>query len=302
MGRHPFEKPESAEELLKLQQHGAPVRPSAWRKGLPEEADRVIQRALSYDPAQRYQSARKFSDDLAWALFKAKPKTQPGSVRAWVVVAAALLVVLSITLWLASKKKPADKTAPPVAEGKSRQLTFGLNIVRARDGKRTRATGREMFDTGDTFKFDFTPGEPGALYVFNEGGSGNWHVLFPTCENNRLDARLTSDRGFATEDYMFTNRSGREKGAEKIWFVWSAARIEVLDEIVRQSARGCPKPCDGCMTVGDSAQRELLSRFMSEHGTPRPEVRFDKEQARTTLEGLDGILVHSLDLEHTDWK
>ena len=76
----------------------------------------------------------------------------------------------------------------------------------------------------------------------------------------------------------------------------------MLDEIVRQSARGCPKPCDGCLIVGDPSQKELLSRFMREHGTPRPEARFDKEQAHTTLEGRGGILVHSLELEHTDWK
>ncbi len=311
MGRHPFEDCESSEQLLEQQKSGPPVQPSAWRKGVSEEADRVIRKALAYDAEARYQSARKFSDDLAWALFKTRPGGWKSSYKTWGVAAAILVaVIIGAVLWAVPSLMniwpggvtQTQQSGTAEAEARRRNLTFGLITTRQRDGKSTRATGREMFDTGDGFKFELNAGAPGALYIFNQGTSENWHVLFPTCENNHLDARITPERSVKTEENVFTNRSGQEKGTEKVWIVWASGSVGALDELVKQSARGCPTPCDGCLTISDSTQKEFLSRFMREHATPRPEVKDDKERWLTTLEGQGEILVHSLELEHKDWK
>jgi serine/threonine protein kinase len=66
-GRKPF-NPETGFELLEMQRAGVRVEPSDLRPSLAEEASRTILRALSFDPQQRYQSAREFGDALARSL------------------------------------------------------------------------------------------------------------------------------------------------------------------------------------------------------------------------------------------
>ena len=66
-GRKPF-NPETGFELLEMQRAGVRVKPSDLRPSLSEEACQVILRALSFDPKQRFQSARELGDILARAL------------------------------------------------------------------------------------------------------------------------------------------------------------------------------------------------------------------------------------------
>jgi serine/threonine protein kinase len=66
-GRKPF-NPETGFELLEMQRAGVRIKPSDLRPSLPEEACQVILRALSFDPRQRFQSAREFGDTLFRAL------------------------------------------------------------------------------------------------------------------------------------------------------------------------------------------------------------------------------------------
>lgn len=66
-GRKPF-NPETGFELLEMQRAGVRVKPSDLRPSLSGEACQVILRALSFDPKQRFQSARELGDILARAL------------------------------------------------------------------------------------------------------------------------------------------------------------------------------------------------------------------------------------------
>jgi hypothetical protein len=301
MGRHPFDGAESPEELLERQKKGVRVPPSALRRRLSEEADKVILKALAYDASKRYHTAREFSEKLAWALLKTR-RSWPRII--WLIAAALVVAVLAVALWArrgavkpdspvgVSSQTPTPQSSPPSARGGA--LTYWLTIVRRRDGKSITATGRETFDTGDLFKFNIVPAQAGALYIFNQGTSGNWHVLFPTRDNNQLDARITFGRLIETKENVFTNRSGAEKGTEKIWIVWAPGPIEPLDEIVKESA-------DNDLTVSDPSRTGFLGQFMTEHGTP-PEVSLDREQSKTTLRGRSEIFTYSLELEHKDWK
>jgi serine/threonine protein kinase len=66
-GRKPF-NPETGFELLEMQRAGVRVRPSDLRPSLSEEAGQIILRALSFDPKERFQSARELGDALSRAL------------------------------------------------------------------------------------------------------------------------------------------------------------------------------------------------------------------------------------------
>ncbi len=66
-GRKPF-NPETGFELLEMQRSGVRVKPIDLRPAISPEANEVILRALSFVPAERFQTARDFGDLLAQAL------------------------------------------------------------------------------------------------------------------------------------------------------------------------------------------------------------------------------------------
>ncbi|HYW72582.1 MAG TPA: serine/threonine-protein kinase, partial [Pyrinomonadaceae bacterium] len=71
-GRKPF-NPETGFELLEMQRQGVRVSPSDLRPALPPLANDLILRALNFEPAARFQTARDFGDALARALSDDQP-------------------------------------------------------------------------------------------------------------------------------------------------------------------------------------------------------------------------------------
>ncbi len=66
-GRRPF-NPETGFQLLEMLRAGVRVKPSDLRPSLPEDAQAIILKALSFEPADRYQNARELGDALSRAL------------------------------------------------------------------------------------------------------------------------------------------------------------------------------------------------------------------------------------------
>lgn len=66
-GRKPF-NPETGFELLQMQESGVRINPSDLRPSIPQEAQQIILKALSFNPADRYDEPRNFGDNLSRAL------------------------------------------------------------------------------------------------------------------------------------------------------------------------------------------------------------------------------------------
>jgi serine/threonine-protein kinase len=66
-GRRPF-KPDTVAQLSDMQREGVRVRPVDLRPRLPAKAQEIILRALTFDPAARYQNAAELGEDFAHAL------------------------------------------------------------------------------------------------------------------------------------------------------------------------------------------------------------------------------------------
>ncbi|HVS83212.1 MAG TPA: serine/threonine-protein kinase [Pyrinomonadaceae bacterium] len=66
-GRRPF-NPDTIAHLSDMQREGVRAKPADLRPRLPEEAERLILRALAFDPQVRQQNAGEFGDALASAL------------------------------------------------------------------------------------------------------------------------------------------------------------------------------------------------------------------------------------------
>lgn len=75
-GRKPT-NPESAFQLLELQRSGVRVKPMDLRPGLPQTAETIVLKALSFEPQDRYERARDFGDQLARALLGDDEQTEP---------------------------------------------------------------------------------------------------------------------------------------------------------------------------------------------------------------------------------
>lgn len=66
-GRRPF-NPDTTAHLAEMQRDGVRAKPADLRPRLPEEAQMIILKALTFDPTARYQSAAEFGEALALAL------------------------------------------------------------------------------------------------------------------------------------------------------------------------------------------------------------------------------------------
>lgn len=282
-------------QLHTMQMEGVKIKPSALRSGLPQTAEEVVLKALSYNPSDRPRTARDFGDELIRALTERKqaPTFDPEATtptlsrfRARHFIAAGIVaVVLAFTLWIYL----------PLFLRPERELTYWLTVVRQGDGRTVHLTGREAFDTGDEFQFHFTPAQAGALYLFNEGPNGNWHVLFPTRHNNDGNPEVSAGQTVSTEGNVFTAKNGLEKGTERIWFVWAPQAIPALDEILKASL-------DTGLVVNVAEQQAFLRQFTTEHAAQVVEPILDKQDSSVKLKTHQVILVKALELEHANWK
>jgi serine/threonine protein kinase len=300
-GRRPFD-PQNHQHLHKLQVAGVKVKPSDLRHGVSPEADRLILNALSYKARRRPAVAQQFAEDLAHALSNA-PESRRWRIAKLgrLILTVLAITILAVALWglfaFLKRERPASA---PLAEastnvGSERALTYSLSIVRKRDGKTIAATGRETFDTGDEFRFSFTPAEAGALYVFNEGTSGNWNVLFPTRKNHQGNPQLAGLEKIETDGYEFTDEKGSVKGKERIWIVWASSSVQLLDEAVQQAL-------GNELRITDPSQKEALDRFLTENSQAQPSVTSNGDSSQITLKWKNKLSVYRFDLEHMDWK
>jgi eukaryotic-like serine/threonine-protein kinase len=311
-GRGPF-NPETPYQLSKLQQEGVKVGPKALRPALPAGAEHAILKALSLEPANRYQSATEFTTELANALLEGHGRfdeeTNPQSLAAppalhkrsekvvepvgpgrssrrkviYAVMTVAILLALSVG-GLAWRYLPA-MMAP------ERGLTYWLTVQRMYDGKALgqpfQATGRDYFHTGDKFSLNIATSEPGALYLINQGrdenGAVEWNILFPTRMNNSGVAALSPQQTVKTGDYRFVGSTG----VETIWVIWATQPNPLLDSVIRNALE------DGVIRTPAP-----LEDFIQQNQSRSAEISYDEGNSRASLKGRGDILVRRLDLSH----
>lgn len=103
-GRPPFEA-ESPYAVVLHHVHTPPPRPQSLRPDLPGPVERVILRALSKDPADRYASASAFGSALRESL--AGPAQRPPRASLWALAATLVALLLGVLLaWYAGWVPP----------------------------------------------------------------------------------------------------------------------------------------------------------------------------------------------------
>jgi TolB-like protein/lipopolysaccharide biosynthesis regulator YciM len=110
------------EELARAHQRRESRRLRDVRPDLPEQFVEVVERALSYDPTLRYESAGSMEAALRQALDRTRPidvappsTPKPRSVWRWVPVAAGLAAALALGVMLSRRAPEPPTPAPAVA-------------------------------------------------------------------------------------------------------------------------------------------------------------------------------------------
>ncbi|HKU76920.1 MAG TPA: serine/threonine-protein kinase [Pyrinomonadaceae bacterium] len=105
-GRRPF-NPETIAHLSDMQRQGVRVKPGDLRPRLPAEAERLILKALSFAPKDRFENAAEFGDALACALLGEEETLEQRS----------LLTELPPTI--VSVAAPSDQLKQPVSSAET---------------------------------------------------------------------------------------------------------------------------------------------------------------------------------------
>lgn len=314
-GRRPFNA-ETVIHLAALQKEGVQVMPCALRPALPEAVQRVILKALSYHPAERYQRVREFCDQLSQALLadvepamtvvpilteseKSVTLEQPPAPRKrrWPVVLAAAVLVLALLatgLWW-MQPNPDSERISSANPGPERTFSYSLNIQKMRDGKPYEqpfiSSGQVSYEKGYKMQVLMTSQSAGYVYLFNEGkddkGQNAFFLQFPTPKRNNGVAQISAGQQFESGWNTFK----WEPGTESIWFIWTAQPEPAL-EVARSEAFK-----DDQGKVPEEAAASLRA-FLKRKDISSAEATEDSAQPRTVLKGHGDIVTHLLKLEY----
>jgi tRNA A-37 threonylcarbamoyl transferase component Bud32 len=319
-GRRPF-NPETLFQLNEMQRAGVKVKPSDLRPGLPATVDRVILKALSHTPEERYASAHAFTEALANALTErhaprieidSRAETLPMSPalvvkprkrKAVLVVAGMILllgVIAAVMIWRSGRQEgnAPVQTEPPraVASSPVRTLDYVLTVQQMKDGTPYKdpfpATGKEILLGGYQVKVNVSNSQMGFLYLVNEGPAGKgvmtYNLLFPTPSANDGSAHLDSGQHISTNWLQLDEH----EGTENFWIIWSDAAVpelEAVKGVVNKKQQG---------TISDSRQADAVRDLLGQYAIVAPEISTDEATKVNHLTAHAKVLAHLIKIEH----
>jgi serine/threonine protein kinase len=319
-GRRPF-NPETQFQLAEMQRAGVKIKPKDLRPGLPQAAEKVLLKALAYEPTQRYPTARAFAEALSdsliesglvaslvdssaktirrTAMFRAK---RPGR-RNWIFIAVGIALVMVASIVAATVMLRREKRAPSSTENAtiaagtpSRTIDYSLSVQKMRQGKPFdkpyETTGSAILENGYGVRLNVSSTQAGYLYLVNEGPAGNglvtYNLLFPMPSMNGGSAQLEPGQKQSTVWYQLDEN----QGIEKFWIIWSAEvvpELEAVKGVVNSRDKG---------TVTDPDQANAVRAFLEQHSTTRPEIKADDDLHVNHLTAKGNVLVNLVKLEH----
>lgn len=226
-GRRPF-NPTSPSQLLEMQRAGVRVKPVHLRENLPEKAQTIMLRALSFDPRTRFQSAADFGQKLAHTLLNSQVRFT--DKRLPTVMRASVLVLVCVLLSSVGFYKSLNRTT---AETPPNTFSYWLTVQKMRDGKEYenpfKSNGEETFESGDKFRLNVSSSNPGYLYVINERppkqNNTSFVMIYPSQGINNGSATLGANQPVQSDWTIFRGPAG----AENVWIVWSASPVTQME-------------------------------------------------------------------------
>jgi serine/threonine protein kinase len=309
----PFE-PSSPVQLFLQQKEGLRKSIRDFREDVPEPAERILVKALSFEAKDRYSSAAEFSDELACALTcgywtgEPVPLEPPpqlvvrGRWRRWLKWLAATALAAALVFAVGFLRSWSDQNLVGNAARKSEvSLEYYVMVQKFRAGRPVdqpfRLLGEMLFPSEYHIRLMFSSPEPGYLYLLNEAPTSSqeapdFNVLFPSAAVKDRSAMLKAGEDIpipSSKDYFVFDD---EQGEEKLWMVWSRQQVQELEGVkkyVNPRDRG---------RVADDREAATVRDYLEKHTSARPRVEKDEAGKRTILRLEGDLIVNLLRLEH----
>jgi serine/threonine protein kinase len=278
-GRRPFEG-KNAHSIMYQITHAEPAAPSLVKPSTPPAVAALITKCLAKDRAGRPQSMDEVADVLASVTAEGPERGETGRSwqmprRAWLAGGAigAAVVFSGVWIW-----RPAPQS-----------IAYSIEAQKMREGEPLGepypASSADTFEGGWRFRLRMRAGQPGYLYVINEGpgdsGKSRYWVLYPAAADG---AALTANAETSTGWYVFD----RNPGVEKLWIVWSDRVMERFEEILRGGTSG---------EVRDPAQAGSIQSILA--GLQKPAEFIPAGQAsRVEWRAAEGVIGAAIQLRH----
>ncbi len=224
--------------------------------------------------------------------------TVAGLSRATVVIIAFLFVALiAIASWALFQQK-APTVNPPVttAQLPERSFNYWLTVQMMRDGQPYRdpfqSAGKERYESGSKFSFNFISPQSGYLYLINEGPAKNgisYWLLFPLPSVNGASANIEANQTMTTGWLTFNENTGDEK----IWVIWSAESISELESLKAHVLNAQEQG-----EIRNPEQRDTVRRLLTTLSQSKSEAQEDRVKQQIAVTGRGVNLIHLVELKH----
>ncbi len=319
-GAQPFSGTTSSHTIVQiLEKEPAPL------GNVPAELQRIVTKAITKDPDERYQTAKDMLLDLRslkkqWDL-KAEiertssPETERATVmrpaqsrdsdkkRVLVILLAVMVLVtaaiFAVSLWRSSRARTSgaavsSPATPAVID--QRTLAYWITVQKFKDGKPYdnpfTLAGEINFETDYQIRVSVSSPEAGYLYILNEGPASTeaeYVVLFPSSTANHGSSFLAARQVVQIPEQTWF-QFDKQQGVEKLWLVFSkdaAPELEATKQFANPRTRGL---------ITDPSQNKAVQNFIKAHSGTKPDV--EKGDKLTTLKAPGTVLLYPIRLEH----
>jgi serine/threonine protein kinase len=329
-GRRPF-NPETGPQLLEMHRDGVRVKPADLRTSLSTEAQAMVLRALSFEPASRYQSAGEFGESLARALMNDQEARQSAPARSQylhptsfvprvhqaarndasvvsltpsgrlkqILKNPAFLIssvlILMIGAWVLANKIRENFPKPEPIPSSS--FTYWLTVQPMRNnkpyGEPFQSSGKDIFiESGYKFYLNVNSPDPGYLYLFNEGTPTSDGTSFTLLYPTSSASNGSSAVGGNQSISTNWNTIEGPPGTEKLWIVWAETPVPELESPTTRAIQSA----NGVLITQDiKTIKEFLKTTQSE---VKVRTSRDRVSRMTTVRGAGKVLVRMVELEH----
>jgi protein kinase-like protein len=196
------------------------------RRRLSPGAKAIIGRGLSFKPADRYQSARQFGEDLHRALLKTQI---PAS---WLKAVAAVLILGLVSFGVYEFRN--RRSALPTRKG----FDYWLLVQETRGEKPykdpRKSNGVDALNVDDRIQLNVRTEQSGYLYIFQERppqAENSFTMICPKKGTREGSATIGANQTFQSEWVQLKPPAG----AENFWIVWSVSPVNELEMAKNQA-------------------------------------------------------------------
>jgi serine/threonine protein kinase len=288
---------------------------------VPAELQRIVTKAISKDPDERYQTAkdmlidlrslkkrldvqaeidRTSSPEINVAADVADSGSQKKKVLVLALIAMALVTatILGINMWRSQKRTNITAASQPPAPVAERTLTYWITVQKFRNGQPYQKPfiqpGEMIFEQDYQIRVHIRTPETGYLYIFNEGpptasATTEYVVVFPSTTANNNSSLISAGQEVQVPQKTWL-QFDQQQGVEKLWLVFSKDALAELE-----SARQTASP-ESKNLITDVGQNKVVQDFLARNSARKPDV--DKSTTLTTVKAPGNLLVYAIKLEH----